>query len=178
MTTAHPIRRRVLALDVRPQRAGYAVFEGAGRLLDAGLTIRRTGADIQGQLKAVFQIYRPHVLLIRRIERRSRRNHPRTRVNLRTARRLAFALNIRIVQISEQQIRAYFENADVYSKYQIASSLASTFPELAHRLPPARKLWQSERARMSIFDAVSYGVAYFALLSTTDGNILTGNLQG
>jgi hypothetical protein len=40
--------------------------------------------------------------------------------------------------------------------------LAQRFPELAAKLPPKRKIWQSEDYRMSIFDAASLGVAYFA----------------
>ena len=34
-------------------------------------------------------------------------------------------------------------------------------PELAAKLPPKRKIWQSEDYRMSIFDAAAVGVAYF-----------------
>jgi hypothetical protein len=33
---------------------------------------------------------------------------------------------------------------------------------LAAKLPPKRKCWESEDYRMSIFDAVALGVAYFA----------------
>ena len=43
----------------------------------------------------------------------------------------------------------------------IASVLAKQFPTLDLRLPPKRKIWQSEDYRMSIFDAAAAGVAYF-----------------
>jgi hypothetical protein len=39
--------------------------------------------------------------------------------------------------------------------------LAKQFPKLASRLPPKRKIWQSEDYRMGIFDAAAVGVAYF-----------------
>ena len=47
------------------------------------------------------------------------------------------------------------------NKYEVASVLAKQFPALASRLPPKRKIWQSEDYRMGIFDAAAVGVAYF-----------------
>jgi hypothetical protein len=47
------------------------------------------------------------------------------------------------------------------NKYEVASALARQFPDLALRLPPKRKCWQSEHYRMGIFDAAAVGVAYF-----------------
>ena len=48
-----------------------------------------------------------------------------------------------------------------FTKYQIATTIAERLPELAPRLPPFRKPWLSEDYRMSIFDAVSFPVAFF-----------------
>ena len=48
------------------------------------------------------------------------------------------------------------------TKYEIACAVAERLPELATRLAPTRKIWQSEDYRMSIFDAATLGVAYFA----------------
>jgi len=47
------------------------------------------------------------------------------------------------------------------NKYEIACAVAERLPELASKLPPKRKIWQSEDYRMSIFDATAVGVAYF-----------------
>jgi len=47
------------------------------------------------------------------------------------------------------------------NKYEVASALARQFPDLALRLPPKRKCWQSEDYRMGVFDAAALGVAYF-----------------
>jgi len=47
------------------------------------------------------------------------------------------------------------------NKYEVASALARQFPDLASRLPPKRKIWQSEDYRMGIFDAAALGAAYF-----------------
>jgi hypothetical protein len=40
--------------------------------------------------------------------------------------------------------------------------LAEQFPELLSKLPAARKLWESEHERMSIFDALALAVTHTA----------------
>jgi hypothetical protein len=65
------------------------------------------------------------------------------------------------------------------NKHEIATVLAQRFPALAPKLPPKRKIWQSEDYRMSVFDAAALGVAYFARhgkgLSTTSGDGLASS---
>jgi hypothetical protein len=158
--------RRVLALDVRPQRAGYAVFEGPNVLLDVGLTVFKTRPDAKRRLTFLVDIYRPDVIVTRKLRHRSRRDHLETRFILHKAHRLAERTSATIAQIRETELRKYFGKFGAYTKHQIASFVAHKFPDLAYRLPPPRRVWQSERARMSIFDAVSCGVAYFSLPET------------
>jgi hypothetical protein len=55
--------------------------------------------------------------------------------------------------------QAFSESAS--NKYEIAVAIANRFPELAPRLPRFRKAWMSEDYRMSIFDAVGFGLAFF-----------------
>jgi hypothetical protein len=162
MKTISADRRRVLALDVRPQRAGYAAFEGPNLLLDVGLTLLKTRPDTKRHLTFLIEIYRPDVIVTRKPQHGSRRDHPKTRFTLGSAQCLAERSSITIVQLRESQLREYFGKFGAYTKHQIASFVAHKFPELAHRLPPPRRLWQSERARMSIFDAVSCAVTYFS----------------
>ena len=47
------------------------------------------------------------------------------------------------------------------TKHKIATVLAQRFAELAPLLPPKRKCTESEDYRMSIFDALACGAAYF-----------------
>ena len=48
------------------------------------------------------------------------------------------------------------------SKNDVAQQIASLLPDLAPLLPPKRRLWQSERERMNVFDA-----AALAIVATT-----------
>ncbi|MHB8217075.1 MAG: hypothetical protein ACYDDS_13450 [Candidatus Sulfotelmatobacter sp.] len=53
-------------------------------------------------------------------------------------------------------------DGQVLTKYQAASLLARVFPEIASKVPPPRKLWQTEAWNMLIFDALALGISYLA----------------
>ena len=45
--------------------------------------------------------------------------------------------------------------------YEVARAVADHLPELAPRLPPRRKPWMSQDERMSIFEAVAFGLTFY-----------------
>jgi hypothetical protein len=150
---------RVLALDVRPHYAGYAVFENPRRLLDAGIVRLKSREDVKRRLSHLIQTYRPDVLVLRKLQPDSARDNSDTRYILRSARHVARQASVAITQINEKQLRERMTGAE--NKHEFASFLAQLFPQLAWRVPPRRRLWQSERRCMAIFDAVAYGITYF-----------------
>ena len=62
---------------------------------------------------------------------------------------------------SRSKVREAFFQWGAFTKHQISTAVAQKLPELAPRLPPLRKCWMSEDYRMSIFDAVSFGLTFF-----------------
>jgi hypothetical protein len=62
---------------------------------------------------------------------------------------------------AKQKIRVRsFSRAKV--KQTFGESVAKRFPELTTRLPRFRKSWMSEDYRMSIFDAIAFGMAFLS----------------
>jgi hypothetical protein len=157
-----PSTCRLLALDVRPRRFGYAVFEPPKRLLDFGVKRFASAETAVARMDSLFTRLRPTVLLLRAIDKRSRRNRPRTREVLRLLRRVAKRSSVQITSVREREMKNYFCRQAKRTKYQIASSLAVAFPDLLWKLPPRRKAWQAEHSRTPIFDAVALAVAYIA----------------
>jgi hypothetical protein len=92
-------------------------------------------------------------------ERETRRGTKKTKM-LTTIKRQARSRRIPIRFISRRDVNRAFVGFES-NKYEVASVLAKQFPALASRLPPKRKIWQSEDYRMGIFDAAAVGVAYF-----------------
>jgi len=155
--------KRVLALDVHPRSFGFVLFEGPNQMLDWGLRSFRTGVNavkIPAATKflALLDEFRPSAVLIG--ERPARRAAKQIKM-LATIKRQARRRRIPVRFISRRDVNRAFVGFHS-NKYEVASALARQFPDLALRLPPKRKCWETEHYRMGIFDAAALGVAYFA----------------
>jgi hypothetical protein len=151
---------RVVALDIRPRRMGYTVFEGPTRLLDWGvIRIRQKKTD---RVTFLLKTLRPSILVLSKIERDSRRNRPAVREMIRTVRHQARSLSIPSIFVSVARVKRILgPYVKKPTKQQFAALIAECFPELAWQLPPHRKVWQSERWNMTLFDSTALGMTYF-----------------
>ena len=152
----------MLALDVHPQSFGFVVFEGPNQILDWGVRSFRTGVNAvkipaATRFLALLDEFRPSAVVIG--ERLARKTAKQAKM-LATIRRQARYRGIPVRCISRGDVNRAFVGFES-NKYEVASALAQQFPDLAVRLPPRRKCWQSEDYRMGIFDAAALGVAYF-----------------
>lgn len=163
MMEARDRELRVLSIDPHPRGFGYAVFEGTARLVDWGTKDIRKDKE-RVTLRKIGQLVRlcqPMVLVVEDCAHASSRRNPRVR---RLTERILvaaqeFGIQGRAVPLAA--VYRMFVRSGAGTKYEIASALVRAFPELMVRLPPKRKPWQSEDSRMSIFDAVALGLAYF-----------------
>ncbi len=154
--------KRVIALNVHPRSFGFVVFEGPNTMLDWGVRSFRTGANavkIPAATKflALLDEFRPSAVVVR--DRVAGRNAKKTKMFMMIERQ-ARSRRIPVRCISRRDVNRAFVGFES-NKYEVASALARQFPDLALRLPPKRKCWQSEDYRMGIFDAAALGVAYF-----------------
>ncbi len=154
--------RRLLAVDVRPHRLGYAVFETPLHLLDFGGTRVHSPHSSLCRVDALVARHSPAIVVFRKIGRRSPRNRPLTRASIRLISRRLRHSSITVAFVSERQVKNSLCGDRRLTKHQIASLLARAFPELALRLPPPRKPWEHEVWNMLIFDAVALGASYLA----------------
>lgn len=160
--TSETNQKRVLALDVRPMSFGYVLFEGPDRLLDWGVRSFRKGVNAvrvsrAKKLETLLEEFMPSVLVLKQPRPRSKRRKFVSATLAKTNR-----CGVAVRPVDSSSIKKAFGGEKRLTKYQIASALAERFPELTWRLPPKRKIWQSEDYRMSIFDAAALGTAYFA----------------
>jgi len=154
--------KRALAVDLHPQSFGFVVFEGPNQILDWGVRSFRTGVNAvkipaPTRFLALLDEFRPSAVVIG--ERFATRTARPTKM-LGTIRRQARRRRIPVRCLSRIDVNRAFVGFES-NKYEVASALAQQFPDLALRLPPRRKCWQSEDYRMGIFDAAALGVAYF-----------------
>jgi hypothetical protein len=156
MTSSVPYK--VLAFDVRARRFGFAMLESPDELLDWGVKSFRRGVNAvkipaAHKIASLLSEFRPHVVVIEK-------SPPRENSWLvETIMRLARNQNVPVRLVSRAAVRKRFAGQG-QDKHAVAMILSQRFPELAERLPPKRKPWQSEDYRMSIFDAASLGLTH------------------
>jgi hypothetical protein len=154
-----PYQQRILCLDIRPRSFAFVAFEGPNIVLDWGARSFRRGVNVVRvplgtKVARLIDEYLPCVLVLER---------PRTRKHVRIVEAIRRQAKIRKLPIRLLPAKAVDEafSGRNDNKHQIASALATQFPDLLPVLPPKRKAWQSEDYRMSIFDAVALGIAHF-----------------
>jgi hypothetical protein len=158
---------RAVALEVRPQRLAFAVFEGPRQLLDWGTRTHRPSrsdksTNAGARIAPLIDTYTPLIAIIRQ---RTNLSSNTARVVGAVTRRIERELKqhgVRLHFVGADEVRYFFGQYGCKTKHEIASVLADWFEELSWKLPPKRKPWQSERHATALFDAVAVGVAFFA----------------
>lgn len=162
MTFSQTEGDRVLAIDVRPSRFGFCVFEGPGGLLDCGTRKIRSVTLGTAKARILIRAFAPSVLVLRKIRQRSSRNRPLTRALQRRICHLAQGSRIPVVFVAEHELRRYFLDRGARTKHQIATYLAGQFAELEWKLPKKRKPYEREPWSLIVFDAAALAVTYLA----------------
>jgi len=156
----------VLAIDIRHRRLGYAVFQGHRTLLDWGQRVYPAVGEVEHalalrRLSKLLEMVRPNVVVLKR-ERWDRAQMDTHLANVMTAvEDEARRHSVPICLIDENVVRSTFSTFGCETRRDIAAVAASIFPELLPSVPPKRKPWQAEHPRMSVFDAIALGVAYW-----------------
>lgn len=163
MNGAH---RHNLVLGIYPNTRGFAfaLFEGALAPVDWGVVEIRGKSKNRACLRRIavmFGRYEPDVLVLQDMSESGTRRTYRIRNLNEAIEILAGTQSIRVFSYSRAHVRQCFEHQGLTSKQFIAESIAKHIPMLAPLLPPLRKIWKSEHARMGIFDAVALVLTFY-----------------
>lgn len=163
MNHHHAQRTRLLAIALTSRGLGFAVLEGEMSLIESGHTSVRNGdknARCLAKVEMLSALYRPDVMILEDAAAKGSKRHRRIKRLYRGLKSFAKKRKLAVHIVSRQQVRCLLLGNEDGTKQQIADVLAKRFPlELAFRLPPKRRPWQSADARMDIFDAVALAVA-------------------
>jgi hypothetical protein len=178
-----PKKGRILALEIRPRRLGFVVFEEPTQLLDWGIRTygrpeNEVSAVVAKKIDILLNLYTPFMIVLQ----------PRRGPTLKTGESIAIVM--RTIQVEAEQhsikfefvtkptVRRFFIQYGVATKHQIASLLAEWFEDLSWKLPPKRKPWQSEDHNMPIFDAAATGMTFFDVPRNVEGQVLQSIRNG
>src|SRR5262245_53799223 len=168
MSLAYTKDIRLLAIDPSTRGFGFAVLEKPNRLIDWGVKETKTDKK-KRSLKLIADLieqYQPSVIVVEDYAAKGSRRCGRVRELIGHISKLASENKIKVKSFSRIKVKQAFAESGAPNKYEITRAIAKRLPELASRLPRFRKPWMSEDYRMSIFDAVAFGVTFFHMPTT------------
>ena len=155
---------RILAIAFSTGGFGFVVMEGQKAIIEFGRRVADGDKNAQSlaKMKKLINFYQPEVMVLQDVEAKGSRRFPRIKTLNRQIKREAEKQKIQVKLFSGKQLRTSLLGNPRGTKQEMAAMLAAQFPdELASRLPPKRKPWQSEDARMDIFDAMALAVVFW-----------------
>ncbi len=154
----------VLAVYLNARGFAFVLFEGPLAPLDWSVRELRgpqKHARALARIVAILDQYLPEVLVLQDTSPRGTRRAPRiTELNAAIA-ELAAARGLAVYTYSREKVREAFWNCGATTKQALAEIIAKHIPAFERYLPPPRKLWKSEDARMGIFDAAALALTFF-----------------
>lgn len=163
----HQKHERLLVLEVRSRRFGFAVFEGRG-LLDWGARRDEKAVVAARRLEPLAEYYAPTVAVARQIGRTPKRSRDATSATMRTIRRVLGRHGIEFMVLSRRKVNGFFAKYGCRSKHERAVMIVRQFPSLAPMLPKPKRPWQHESYVMAIFDAIATWMVYVGPLACPD----------
>jgi hypothetical protein len=157
---------RILAIDLRHRRFGYAVYEGHKVLLDWGVRVYPAVGEAEAamasrRLSSLIRLFSPTVMVFKMERWELSRTNPHMRTLVAMAESQASAHSVQIRLITDSDVKSSFRNMDCETRDEIAGALARIFPELSSYIPPKRRAWQAEHPRLTVFNAIALGLAYW-----------------
>ncbi len=156
---------KLLGIAIRARWLGFAELDAQRCLLDWGMIFyqRKAAAELKSaktRLENLLARINPsHVVLVLP-GTKANEGVPAVRSITRALHAVASSRSIPVETLPRTVIRAAFAPCDAKAKREIALLLGQTFPEIAWKLPPERKIWEKEDSRMALFDALAGAVAY------------------
>lgn len=153
----------VLAVHPTARGMGWVIAISPLTFIDWGI-IRAKGdknATCLRRITELIETFSPAVIVIRHASGASRARVKRIQRLVTTVVQLARTRNIEIQMLAEKQVRSHFERFGAKTREEIAQFLASNIDALSSRIPPKRKPWMSEDARLGLFDAAAIAIAFF-----------------
>jgi hypothetical protein len=152
-----PAQFRSLAISLSSRGFGYTVMEADNRLIAYGNTVINQDKNVRSlvYIEKLITRYQPDILVLQAVNAKGTHRAPRIKALHRKVTALAKKKKLKVATISGRELRIALLGNEAGTRQEMAELLAKKFPaELASRLPPKRKSWQSEDARMDLFEAV------------------------
>jgi len=155
----------MLAVHPTSRGFGWVLFEGPLVPVDWGIASAKGKRSAQGMVrfKQLIDQYRPSVLVLEKYEEDDSNRGERIRTIAQTMRGFANSHDMDTPIYGREEVRVAVTGNLRASRHTVARAVAERLPILRHRLPVARKLWQSDDRQQCLFDAAALGITHYIL---------------
>jgi hypothetical protein len=170
-------RRRyelVLAVYLNSRGFAFVAFEGSLSPYDWGVKDIRgehQNARCLARIDLLLDRFQPIALVVQDMSVNGTRRGERIRALNTEIGDHAQAREIPLYAYSREDVRSAFEHLSVTNKYELAEAIAKHIPAFERYMPPPRKLWMSEDARMGLFDATALILTFFQKRGGNSANV-------
>lgn len=153
------------ALHATSRGFGYVVFEGPFTPHDWGTVVAHgdKNAMCLRKLELMLQRFMPETLLLEAFGKGSSLRSERIARLYKAASAMAAGLGIDVHVYTFGEVKACFAPVGARTRQEIAEAVARHIDAFGHRLPKARKPWQSEDRRMALFCAAALVLTHYQL---------------
>ena len=117
------------------------------------------------KIEKLMKQFLPGILVLPDVNAKESRRMPRIKALHREIIKLAAAQKCKVALISGKSLRNSLLGNAKGTKHEMAEILTRRFPDLATKLPPKRRAWESEDGRMDIFDAVGLATVFWMTIN-------------
>jgi len=155
----------VLAIHPTSHGFGWVLFEGPLVPVDWGIASAKVNRSAQcmGRYKQLLDQYEPSALILEKYGEDDSQRSERIRSLAQTMRGFANNRDMDTPVYSREEVSATVTDSKKASRHTVALAVSEQLPVLRHRLPNARKLWESEHDRQCLFDAAALGITHYRL---------------
>jgi RNase H-fold protein (predicted Holliday junction resolvase) len=153
---------RILAVSLSTNGFGFAVME-SNALVEYRNNVFLADKNTNSftNIEKLIVRYQPDVLVLHDVNAKGTYRASRIKELYHKVIALAQKHKLKVAKFSNSELRTMLLNDPKGTKHDMATRIAKQFPdEFLSLVPPKRKAWTSEYARMDIFDAVGLAVVF------------------
>jgi hypothetical protein len=154
----------VLSVFLNTRGLAFVLFEGPLSPFDWGVKeVRGRGKHGRclAKVEAIFGRYQPDILVLQDTSPSGTVRAPRINHLNAAVAKLAEGRGIPVYAYSRDIVLSAFAHLGAANKQGISEVIAKHVPAFERYVPPPRKPWMSEDARMGLFDAAALGLVFF-----------------
>lgn len=153
------------ALHATSRGFGYVVFEGPFTPHDWGIVVARgdKNAVCLRKLDLMLEQFTPESLLLEAFGKGSSLRSERIMRLYQAIASMAVSRGVNVHVYSFNNVKACFASVGARTRQEIAESVGRHIDAFGHRMPKARKPWQSEDRRMALFCAAALVLTHYQL---------------